>query len=133
MSLTSHTANSPRHSPPSGASSRLLPATLLIAGLSGVALAGDPPPPAQDPVEMYAQKERDRTMQVWARQQGAWPGPPRFGQQTLQRQLWETQRWMALPPPDHPWGPHCPPAPYCRPPLYLPQPPYMTCPPMWCP
>ena len=85
----------------------------------------------RDVVERFAQRERDRTAQVWSRPPAAY-ATPRFGTGSLLAQLYQRQRWLH---PDwtHAWTPYgyCP-LPcggYAYPDVWLPG----TCPPgVWC-
>ncbi len=84
---------------------------------------------ARDVVERFAQRERDRTAQVWSRPPAPYAAP-RFGTGSLQAQLYERQRWL------HPeWAPagaaygYCPPPCGAYPDVWPPG----TCPPgVWC-
>lgn len=85
-------------------------------------------PDPRDVAERFAQRERDRTAQIWARPPAPYAAPG-FGTRSLQAQLYEHQRWLLQPQ----WGGdgagygRCPPpcGAYTYPQAWLPG----TCPP----
>ena len=93
-------------------------AVLMTIGWVAAALA-EAPIPTQDVLDLFSQRERERSEQVWLRSYVQPPAPSAFDSRRLERQLWQSQWWLQQRK-DRPLGgastpcpsPHYPPPPF---------------------
>jgi hypothetical protein len=101
---------------------------LLLACALLPALAQSPSPPSvsgQEALDLFSQRERARSQEVWLRGYAQPPAAAPFGLHSLDQQLWyrdwRLRQQMDALAPDQP--------PYCQPPYYIARPPFRQCPP----
>ncbi|MEN6587676.1 MAG: hypothetical protein ABFE02_16680 [Sulfuricella sp.] len=94
-------------------------AVLAGAGWACLALAEAPPASEQEVVNMFTQREHQRSEQLLLRSYTAPLISPVFDAHTLERQLRQSQWWL-----QHRSGP----IPYCQPPYFIPSSPFGQCP-----
>jgi len=68
-------------------------AVLTMIGCVAAALA-EAPVPTQDVLDLFSQRERERSEQVWLRSYVQPPAPSAFDSRRLERQLWQSQWWL---------------------------------------
>jgi hypothetical protein len=97
-------------------------AILTMIGWVAAALA-EAPIPTQDVLDLFSQRERERSEQVWLRSYVQPPAPSAFNSRRLEQQLWQSQWWLQQRK-EWPSGGGSPP---CPSPHY-PPPPFRPCP-----
>ena len=97
-------------------------AVLTMIGCVAAALA-EAPVPTQDVLDLFSQRERERSEQVWSRSYLQPPAPSAFDSHRLERQLWQSQWWLQQHK-ERPSGGASPPCPS----PHHPPPPFRPCP-----
>lgn len=96
----------------------LTSASALAQGTAGAPVSD------QEVIARFAQRERERSQEVWLRGYALPPAPAPFGLRSLEHQLWyrdwHLRQQIGTVPPHEP--------PYCQPPYYIARPPFRHCP-----